>query len=106
MVFVKGQSGNPGGRPKKAKEIEELALEATPECLKILIQIAKSKGEDSRARIAAIKEIFDRGLGKAVQKTEITGAEGAPLLAKIVDGPPQETYEQWKARKEREQKAQ
>jgi hypothetical protein len=100
--FVKGQSGNPGGRPKKVKEIEDLALEATPECLKILIKIAKRESEDSRARIAAIKEILDRGLGKAVQKTEVALPDN--VLEKIVDGPPQETYEEWKARKDRERK--
>lgn len=105
MTFVKGRSGNPGGRPKKVREVEEIALQASPECMRILIAIAQNEDEDARARTAAIKEIFDRGLGKAIQRTEITGAEGLPLLTKLVDGPPSENYEQWVERKKREREA-
>lgn len=59
-----GQSGNPGGRPKgiaaKARELGDKALDVLREAL---------SDNDARTRIAAAKEILDRGYGKAVQMT-------------------------------------
>ena len=42
-----------------------------------------------------------RGGWTTTQKTEISGPEGGPQLHKMVDGPPQETYEQWASRRAR-----
>lgn len=78
MPFVKGKSGNPGGRPIEAKEVKALALAACPDVIRELIRISK-ESSDERSRVAAGKELLDRGLGKAAQAVELTGAEGAPL---------------------------
>lgn len=67
--FKKGQSGNPGGRPKglaaRAREHTDKALE--------VLSSALSDG-DAKVRIAAAKELLDRGFGKAVAMTaDVTG---------------------------------
>lgn len=59
--FPKGVSGNPGGRPKG---IAAKAREHTDKALDVLV--AGMDDADPKVRIAAAKEIIDRGFGKAV----------------------------------------
>ena len=63
--FIKGHSGNISGRPTDLKEITELARSKVPRCIELLMQIAENKNEPVFARLAAIQEINNRGLGKA-----------------------------------------
>jgi hypothetical protein len=63
MRFVKGQSGNPGGRPKADGEIRELARQHTVMALRTLREIAEH-GENESARVAAANSLLDRGWGK------------------------------------------
>jgi hypothetical protein len=62
--FAKGESGNPGGRPRVEGEIRELARQHTGTALRTLIEIAE-RGENESARVAAANAILDRGYGKA-----------------------------------------
>ena len=64
--FVKGQSGNPGGRPRVVAEVRELARAHAPEAITELVRLTKEAKSDT-ARIAAIKELLDRAYGKATQ---------------------------------------
>lgn len=84
MTFVKGQSGNPGGRPKTkpltALILKELDKKAPGTKFRQgelavwkLVQLAIA-GEGW-----AIKEILDRVEGKAVQPLEHSGADGTGL---------------------------
>src|SRR5215216_3761380 len=59
-----GQSGNPGGRPKQIKEIEELARQRSAEALDSLTPIAVDSEQPGSARVAAAIAILDRGYGK------------------------------------------
>ena len=82
MPWVKGQSGNPKGRPKKTPE--QIAFEikcrgyGTDKGFKKLEAWAES--DNPAASIAAIKEINGYGFGKPVETqvldAEITGPSG------------------------------
>ena len=67
--FKKGESGNPGGRPKLIAEMRELARAHAPDAIKELARLA-IKAKSETARVAAIRELLDRGYGKAQQIVE------------------------------------
>lgn len=62
--WVKGVSGNPGGRPKDAEKIRELALSKSPEHIENLDQIALDPKQPGRTRVEASKALLERGLGR------------------------------------------
>ena len=64
--FKKGQSGNPGGRPKMPPDMKAAIQEKTPELLKALFALARQKA-DPRVQAVAINELLDRGWGRAAQ---------------------------------------
>ena len=62
--FRPGQSGNPGGRPAVSAEIRVLARERTPEAINILTEIMRDPKAPPAARVAACRELLDRGYGR------------------------------------------
>lgn len=71
MPFKKGQSGNPGGRPKQPKDAEDLRALCrayTPELLAALLRIARNKRAPSAAVVKAVQTILERGWGKPAQE--------------------------------------
>jgi hypothetical protein len=64
--FVKGQSGNPGGRPKELKDVQSLARTKTLLAVQTLVEIAQN-GKSESARVAAASALLDRGFGKPHQ---------------------------------------
>jgi len=64
--FQKGQSGNPGGRPKSIKEVKEAAREHTLLAIERLAHWARS--DEPAASVAASNALLDRGWGKAPMK--------------------------------------
>ena len=80
------RGGRKAGTPNKATaELKELAREYTAEALEALVNVIRSTESDA-ARVSAIKELFDRGFGKASQA--ITGEGGGPAVLQILTGVP------------------
>lgn len=80
MGFAKGQSGNPGGRPKESDEVKRLAREFTEEAMNRLAWWMRS--DNPKASVSASATLLDRGWGKAAQA--IAGADGeSPLKLEI-----------------------
>ena len=68
--FKPGQSGNPGGRPKR--HIGDLSRESRRYgqlALGTLVKICRSGLE--RNRLTAAKELLDRGYGRALQMVDV-----------------------------------
>jgi hypothetical protein len=79
-----------GGRQKGTRnhataEIKELARNYAPEAVQTLARIMR-EGDSDTSKIAAAKELIDRGYGKATQP--ISGADGGPLSLIVATGLP------------------
>jgi hypothetical protein len=70
-TFTAGRSGNPGGRPKAAHDVQELARGYGPAGIIKLAELAgltDAPGAASEtAQIAALNALLDRGFGKPTQ---------------------------------------
>ena len=73
-MFVKGKSGNPGGRPKENAEVKALARKHCEAAIRLLAKLMKSR--DQKVQLAAAQAMLDRGLGKPA--TVIVGDEDEP----------------------------
>ncbi len=81
MPFKKGQSGNPGGRPKKGPaviEIEALAKQLSPEALERLA--AWMRSGDAKASVSACQAIINRGFGTPAQTINATVTDERNVL--------------------------
>ena len=66
--FHRGQSGNPGGRPKLPAEMREMFRAKAPEAFEVLSRHLQSP--DAKVAIAAATQILDRGYGRPVQSID------------------------------------
>jgi hypothetical protein len=88
-MFKPGQSGNPKGRPRGARDYITVFREAITkladqngatlsEFEEKLLQVGFRKALSGDARF--YQDVLDRSYGKAVQRTEITGLDGKDLF--------------------------
>jgi Family of unknown function (DUF5681) len=91
--FKKGQSGNPGGRPKVVAEVKELARAHTGQAIKTLVSIMSNPKAAPAARVSAANAILDRGYGKPPQY--ITGEGGPSYVVRLPE--PCKTADEWVA---------
>jgi hypothetical protein len=91
MPFEKGQSGNPGGRPKVVAEVRELARAHTGEAVQTLVSIMTNTKAAPAARVSAANALLDRGYGKPPQ--HITGEGGPQYVVRLPE--PCATVEEW-----------
>jgi hypothetical protein len=78
------------GRPKGRKsagigeDIKALAKQLAPEALETLAVIMRDKTVPAAARVSAANSIIERGYGKAVQPSELSGPGGAPVQLQFI----------------------
>lgn len=90
MKSIRGGKRPGSGRPKGAvnkatADVRALAQKYTHAAMAELARLAAS-AESEAARVAAIKELLDRGYGRSMQPTELSGPDGGPI--RIVTGVP------------------
>ena len=61
--FLKGHSGNAGGRPRDEHKVAELARSYTSEAIDTLVDLMRH-GKDDRVRGTAAQALLERGWGK------------------------------------------
>jgi len=76
--FLKGQSGNPGGRPKIIGEVQEVARRYTVEAIETLAAIMRDIKAPPAARATACNSILDRAYGKPPQALSTTISARSP----------------------------
>jgi hypothetical protein len=62
--FAKGQSGNPGGRPKVIGHVRELARAHCADAITVLADVMLNAKSAPAARVAAATALIDRGFGR------------------------------------------
>jgi hypothetical protein len=65
--FQPGQVANPGGRLRSASTAQLHMLKYFREAADLLVEIMRRGSKEDAVRLAAIREILDRSLGKAPQ---------------------------------------
>lgn len=77
-------AGRKKGIPNKVTaDIKVIAQSFGEEAIKLLVEIARDGDAPHAARVAAVKEILDRGYGKA--KQPIVGDEDSPPIKAITE---------------------
>ena len=77
--YAPGRSGNANGRPRSASTAQLYMLRYFREATDLLVQLMRSGTKEDAVRLAAIREVLDRGLGKAPQAISVDLMMGKQL---------------------------
>ena len=80
--FVKGYSGNAGGRPKDEHNIAALARSYSTEAIETLVELMRN-ARDASVRGTAAQALLDRGFGKPKVKIQNTNADFKDALEQV-----------------------
>lgn len=81
--WVKGKSGNPGGRPKIAAEFKERARQRIDaEGFEILVSMMTSGLRESEDRRYALTKLLEYAYGKPQQHVDVT-SQGESFIKKV-----------------------
>ena len=75
--FAKGESGNPGGRPKGLGEIREIARAHTDTAIGTLVEVMNATDASPSLRVAAASALLDRGWGRPEQSVKASINDGS-----------------------------
>lgn len=81
--WVKGQSGNPSGRPKGLADVRTLARAYTADAVSALVRIVRNPKSPEAAQVSAAQALLDRAWGRPVQPAETLGPDGKPIDPRI-----------------------
>lgn len=82
--FSPGVSGNPGGRPRAALDVQALAREHTPKAIATLVKAL----DDDRLCVSAAVHLLDRAWGKPVAPLELDGTDRVTSVVLNIVSPP------------------
>ena len=80
--FVRGCSGNAGGRPKDEHNIAALARSYSTEAIKTLVDLIRN-ARDDRVRGTAAQALLDSGFGKPKVEIQNTNADFRDALEQV-----------------------
>ena len=68
--FIKGVSGNPGGKPPTPEDVKEMLKASTAPAVKLLVDTMINDTTKPELRVKCAEILIDRVMGKAVQPLE------------------------------------
>lgn len=87
--ILPGHTLNPGGKPKRVLELQQLALSESAASFKVIIALRDNANEESRVRLAAAKLLIAYGIGEPPKVVEIdappTSVPGDPMDALTIE---------------------
>jgi hypothetical protein len=95
--FAPGQSGNPGGRPKKAKAAADKAADHASEAIDALLEVLRDETAPHASKVSAATQILDRGIGRSIQPVDVehrhTLSDELENIIREINGEPPLTIE-------------
>jgi hypothetical protein len=82
--FVKGQSGNPGGRPTSEKELRAAIQKKGMEYMRAMEALAEDVKVEATVRLRAYDLLLTRGYGKPPESIKISGGVTVEERKRIV----------------------